>query len=145
MTDELKFPSPGERHVARDADSLDEQTVRAIHNAYLPPVAVDQIEYWNTLQQRIMARVGTIAPAQRNQGWLTVLNGWAEVGLVAAAALFAVGGFVSHQLGEPEDQVAYESEVQPSTPEAISARAELITASDKSDQRDAALQYILSY
>jgi hypothetical protein len=58
--------------------------------------------------------------------------------------LFVVGGFVSHQLGEPEDQVAYES-VSPSTPEAISARAQLVTASDKSDQRDAALQYILSY
>ena len=61
------------------------------------------------------------------------------------AALFLVGGFVSHQLGEPEDQVAYESVVQPSTPDAISARAQLITASDQSDQRDAALQYILSY
>ena len=145
MADELKFPNRGERHVARDADSLDDQTVRAIHSAYSPPVAGDQNAYWNTLQQRIMARVGAIVPAQREQGWWTVLSGWSEVGLVAAAALFAVGGFVSQQLGEPEDQVAYESVVQPSTPEAISVRAQLITASDKADQRDAALQYILSY
>jgi hypothetical protein len=145
MTDELKFPNPGERHVARDADSLDEQTVRAIHSAYSPPVAGDQNVYWNSLRQRIMARVETVLPARREQGWWSVLSGWSEVGLVAAAALFVVGGFVSHQLGEPEDQVAYESVVQPSTPEAISARAQLITASDKSDQRDAALQYILSY
>ena len=145
MTDELKFPNPGERHVARDADSLDEQTVHAIHGAYSPPVSGDENAYWNALQQRIMARVGTAVPAQREQGWWSVLNGWSEVGLVAAAALFVVGGFVSQQLGEPEEQVAYESVVQPSTPEAISARAQLITASDKSDQRDAALQYILSY
>lgn len=145
MADELKFPNPGEQHIARDADSLDEQTLRAIHSMYSPPVSGDENAYWNTLQQRIMARVGTIVPAQREQGWWTVLNGWSEVGLVAAAALFIAGGFVSRQLGDPEDQVAYESVVQPSTPEAISARAELITASDKADQRDAALQYILSY
>ena len=145
MADELKFPNPGERHIARDADSLDEQTVRAIQSVYSPPVAGDENKYWNSLQQRIMARVAEAVPAQREQGWWSVLSSWSEVGLVAAAALFAVGGFVSHQLGEPEDQVAYESVVQPSTPEAISARAQLITASDKSDQRDAALQYVLSY
>jgi len=145
MADELKFPNPGERHVARDADSLDERTVRAIHSAYSPPVAGDQNAYWNSLQQRIMSRVGAVLPAQRGQGWWSVLSGWSEVGLVAAAALFVVGGFVSNRLGEPDDQVAYESVVQPSTPEAISARAQLITASDQSDQRDAALQYILSY
>ena len=144
MADELKFPNPGDRHIARDADSLDEQTVRAILSAYSPPVAGDQSAYWNTLQQRIMARVGTSVPAQREQGWWSVLNGWSQVGLVAAAALFAVGGIVTQQLGEPEEQVAYES-VQPSTPEAISAPATLMTASDRSDQRDAALQYILSY
>jgi hypothetical protein len=66
------------------------------------------------------------------------------MGLVAAAALFAVGGLVSQQLGEPEEQVAYESMVT-SAPEAISAPAAIMTASDGSSQRDAALQYILSY
>ena len=144
MADELKFPNRGERHVARDADSLDDQTVRAIQSAYSPPVAGDQNAYWNTMQQRIMARVAAALPAKREQGWWSVLSGWSEVGLVAAAALFVVGGLVSQQLGEPDDQVAYET-VAPVTPDAISARAQLITASDKSDQRDAALQYILSY
>lgn len=144
MADELKFPNPGERHVARDADSLDEQTLRAIHDVYQPPVASEPNAYWNTLHQRIVAGVKTVVPAQREQGWWSVLNGWSEVGLVAAAALFAIGGFVSKELGEPDDQVAYES-VQPLTPDAISAPAQLITASDRSDQRDAALQYVLSY
>jgi hypothetical protein len=143
MADELKFPNPGERHIARDADSLDEQTVRAIRDAYQPPVA-EANAYWSSLHQRIMAGVHTIVPTQREQGWWSVLNSWSEVGLIAAAALFAVGGFVSQRIGEPDDQVAYES-VQPLTPDAISAPAQLITASDRTDQRDAALQYVLSY
>jgi anti-sigma-K factor RskA len=146
MTDELRFPDPLERRVARDADALDDRTARAIHEAYLPPVARGEAEnaYWSALEQRIMARVAGADPVQRDQGYWSVLNGWSQVGLVAAAALFAVGGLVSHQLGEPEEQVAYES-VQPSAPEAISAPAALITASDRSAQRDAALQYLLSY
>ena len=146
MTDELKFPEPFERRAPRDADGLDERTARAIHEAYLPPVARGETEsaYWSGLEQRIMARVSGADPARREQGYWSVLNGWSQIGLVAAAALFAVGGLVSHQLGEPEEQVAYDSMVT-SAPEGISAPAAFLTASDGSTQRDAALQYILSY
>ena len=146
MTDELKFPDPNERRIIRDADALDERSARAIHDAYLPPVARGEGEnvYWSGLEQRIMARVAGADPVQREQGYWSVLNGWAQVGLVAAAALFAVGGLVTQQLSEPDEQVAYES-VQPSTPEAISAPATLMMASDRSSQQDAALQYVLSY
>ena len=151
MTDELKFPDPMKRRDTRDADSLDERTARAIHEAYLPPIGRGEAEssYWSALEQRIMARVADADPDQRDQeswsGSWSVLNRWAQVGLVAAAALFAVGGLVSQQFGEPEEQVAYESVVPSSTPEAISAPAALITVSDQSAQRDAALQYVLSY
>ena len=148
MTDELKFPDPLERRVPRDADAIDERTARAIHEAYLPPLTRGEVEnnYWSALEQRIMARVATANPAQREQGYWSVLNGWAQVGLVAAAALFAIGGLVSQRLGEPEEQVAYESVVPTSsTPEAVSAPAALLTASGSSAQRDAALQYVLSY
>jgi anti-sigma-K factor RskA len=147
MTDELRFPDPPERRVPRDADGLDERTARAIHEAYLPPAARGEAEkaYWSALEQRIMSRVAGAKPSQRDQGYWSVLNGWAQVGLVAAAALFAVGGLVSQQLGEPEEQVAYESVVPASTPEAVSAPAALLTASNRSAQRDAALQYVLSY
>jgi anti-sigma-K factor RskA len=146
MADELKFPDPLERRVPRDADALDERIARAIHEVYLPPVALGTAEnaYWSGLEQRIMARVAGADPAQREQGYWSVLNGWSQIGLVAAAALFAVGGLVSHQLGEPEDQVAYESMVT-TAPEGISAPAAFLTASDRSTQRDAALQYVLSY
>lgn len=147
MTDELRFPDPLERRIVRDADALDARTAREIHEVYLPPLIRGEVEnaYWSALEQRIMARVMSAGPVQREQGYWSVLNGWAQVGLVAAAALFAIGGLVSQQLGEPEEQVAYESVVPASTPEAVSAPAALLTASNRSAQRDAALQYVLSY
>jgi len=146
MADELKFPDPSARRADRDSDALDERTARVIREAYLPPVASSEAEtaYWNALESRIMARVASADPAQSEQGWLSVLSGWAQVGLVAAAALFATAGLLSSQLGDTEEQVAYES-VMTSTPEALSAPAQLITSSDHSVQRDAALQYVLSY
>ncbi len=148
MTDELRFPDPLQLRVVRDADALDERTARAIHEVYLPPLIRGEVEnaYWSALEQRIMARVAGANPVQREQGYWSVLNSWAQMGLVAAAALFAVGGLISQQLGEPEEQVAYESVVPAaSTPEAVSAPAALLTASNRSAQRDAALQYVLSY
>lgn len=147
MTDELKFPDSLERRGPRDADALDERTTRAIHEVYLPPLIRGGADnaYWSALEQRIMATVAGAEPVKREQGYWSVLNGWAQMGLVAAAALFAIGGLVSQQLGEPEEQVAYESVVPASTPEAISAPAALLTASNGSAQRDAALQYVLSY
>ncbi len=146
MTDELKFPDPSEQRGARDMNALDERTARAIRNAYRPPVALGDAEnaYWNTLERRIMARVASAGLAQSDQGWVSVLGGWAQIGLVAAAAIFAVAGVVSNRVGDTEEQVAYESVVH-SSPEVFSTPAQIIMASDKSGQRDAALQYVLSY
>jgi hypothetical protein len=146
MADELKFPDPPEQRDARDKDALDERITRAIRNVYRPPVALGDAEnaYWSTLERRIMARVASAGMVSSNQGWLSVLGGWAQIGLVAAAAIFAVAGVVSDRFGDTEEQVAYESVVH-SSPEAFSAPAQIIMASDKSGQRDAALQYVLSY
>jgi hypothetical protein len=146
MADELKFPDPSEQRSARDKDALDERTARAIRNAYRPPVASVDAEnaYWNTLERRIMARVASAGLAPGDQGWLSVLGGWSQIGLVAAAAIFAVAGVVGDRFGDTEEQVAYESVVQ-SSPEVFSAPAQIIMASDKSGQRDAALQYVLTY
>jgi hypothetical protein len=136
MSDELKF---------QNSDSLDERTIRAMRDAYAPPVTGEgEAAYWNALEQRIMARVKSGAPAREN-GWWSVLSGWTQVGLVAAAALLAIGGMVSNKLGEPDETYAYESIIQNGTPEVVSAPAALINASDESSQRDAALQYVLSY
>jgi len=147
MSDELRFPDPSARRGVRDSNALDDRTARLIREAYLPPVASGEAAnaYWSALESRIMARVATADPTRGDEGLWSVLERWAQVGLVAAVAIFAVAGVVGRSLGEPEEQVAYESVVQAATPEALSAPAQLITASDKSVQRDAALQYVLSY
>ena len=146
MTDELKFPDPSDRRGARDKDALDDRAARLIRAAYRPPVASGEAEnaYWDAIERRIMARVASAGPAQSDQGWVSVLGGWAQVGLVAAAALFATAGLVSTRFAEPDEQLAYESVVT-TTPEALFAPAQLMTSSDQSVQRDAALQYVLSY
>lgn len=146
MTDELKFPDPSGWRGARDNDALDEDAARLIHDAYGPPVETGEVEnaYWSALERRIMARVASSGQSQGDQGWMSVLGGWAQVGLVAAAALFMTAGLLSTRFVDSEDQLAYESVVT-STPEAFSAPAQLMTSSDQSVQRDAALQYVLSY
>jgi len=146
MTDELRFPdSPGNR-VPRDSDALDERAARVIHAVYMPPVASAEAEtaYWSALEKRVMARVISAAPVSLDQGWWSVLNGWSHMGMVAAAAILMIAGVVGNSLGEPDEQASYESVVT-SSPEAISAPIQLVTASDQSVQRDAALQYVLSY
>ncbi len=145
MTDELKFPDPSERRAPRESGSLDDVTARLIREAYLPPVPSGEAEnaYWSALETRIMAGVAGGAP-QNEAGWWSVLSGWAQVGLVAAGVLFAGASLLSNRLGEPEDQVAYEA-VIPTSTFATSAPVQLITASDRASQRDAALQYVLSY
>jgi anti-sigma-K factor RskA len=146
MTDELRFPDSPRTRVPRDSDALDERVTRVIHAAYLPPVASAEAAtaYWSALEKRVMARVRSAAPVSLDQGWWSVLNGWSQMGMVAAAALLMIAGVVGNSLSEPDEQVSYES-VVPSSPEAISAPIQLVTASDKSVQRDAALQYVLSY
>ena len=146
MTDQLRFPDPSDRRRPVDPDALDERTARSIRDAYRPPVAAGAAEnaYWSALERRIMARVASSGRAQSDQSWVSVLGGWAQLGLVAAAALFMTAGLLSTRFTDPEDQPAYESVVK-SAPEPFSAPAQLINASDKSGQRDAALQYVLSY
>ena len=140
MSDELKFRKP-------DAGALSENTAQAIREAYSPPVATGQTEsaYWSALERKIMSRIESAGPRLREQGWMSVLNGWAQVGLVAAAALFAVGSAVSSNLGEPEEQVAYDGYIQVSSPDAVSATAALMGATDRSSLHEAALQYVLTY
>jgi hypothetical protein len=143
MSDELRFPEPGEKRVSREAGSLDERSARAIHDMYMPPVKAED-PYWTDLESRIMASIQRAGQARQEVSSLAVLNSWAQLGLVAATALLVAGGVISTRLGEPDEPVAYESVVS-SAPEVITTRNALMTASDKLEQRDAALQYVLSY
>lgn len=149
MSDDLKFPDSPRQ--PRDSGSIDERTAQLIREAYLPPVASGEAElaYWSALEKRIMAGVASGVAPQGDAGWWSVLGRWSQVGLVAAAALFAAASLLSDRLGEPEDQVATETSYEAVSPiyssYASSAPVQLITASDKASQRDAALQYVLSY
>jgi hypothetical protein len=145
MSDELKFPDGSRR--PHESGALDERTAQLIRQAYLPPTLPGDAEtvYWSALESRIMARVAGAGASADEAGWWSVLGGWSQVGLVAAAALFAAASLLSHQLGEPDDtQVSYEA-VMPTSSFAASPPVQLITSSDRATQRDAALQYVLSY
>ena len=144
MSDELKFP--GQTGSGVDRDRMDESFVQLAREAYLPPApAGDMDAYWSGLEGRIMGRVrGGMLPTVE-AGWWSVLGGWAQAGLVAAAAIFAMAGVVNQRLGEGESRVAYESVIEAAESDLIGESAELLNASDVSSQRDATLHYVLSH
>ena len=130
MTDELKFPDSN--------DSLDESIVSLMREAYMPPDAAAWPDvYWSGLERRIMSRVG-----ETERGWWADLVPWARMGLVAAAAIFALASIVNNQISATEDQVAYEAIEQP---DLTSASDEPIASQYVSNDGDAtALRYFLS-
>ncbi len=144
MTNELNFPDPSDRNSA-DRDALTEPAIQLIRDVYMPPAsAAESAAYWSSLERRIMARVVTSGNAQADGRFWSVFDGWARAGLAAAVAIFAVAGFVNQRLPELEPQYAYETVMAP-TPEALAGPADLILATDRSAQSDAALRYVLSH
>jgi len=135
MADELKFPTNGAR---ADRDSLDESLTALIRDAYAPP---DGDVYWAGLEQRIMARVASETSA--DTAWWSVLAPWGRPALIAAAAIFAVAGVINQQLVDSDDQLAYESAFQSSTPEVVSASDEIISVERGTD--GATISYFLSH
>ena len=149
MSDDLKFPeSPLRRESVADhnRDALDEPVLSLVRDAYLPAAVVgDSSAYWTGLEQRILARVGAAGLAPAEGQWWSVLGGWAQAGLIAAAALFAVASVVSQRFGEAESRYVYESVIQQETPEVFLAPAALLSAPDGQAQSDATLIYVLSH
>jgi hypothetical protein len=72
-----------------------------------------------------------------------VLAPWARPALAAAAAIFAIAGLVNQQLGEVDDQVAYDSVVQSVTPDVLATSEELMSVQRGAD--GATLSYFLSH
>ena len=139
MTDELKFPDASER---RDRDSLDETLVSLIRDAYSPPVKSDEADaYWAGLEQRIMTQVSAGGEGR----WWTDLAPWGRIGLIAAAAVFALAGVINQQLDSTESQFAYESVLEATTPEVLSTSEELMTIQNGPDDDGAAVSYFLSH
>lgn len=136
MSDELKFPNASERD---DREPPGEPLSSLIRDMYQPPVADAGVEaYWAAMEQRIVARVATEGSGDGN--WWIELAPWSRLGLIAAAAIFAVAGVVNRQIGE-DSQFAYESVVETSAP----ASQELVSVQDgSSDAGPAALRYYVS-
>ena len=132
MTDELKFPTNGDR------DSLDESLKSLVREAYAPPGGD---AYWAGLESRIMNRVAS--QSQSDGAWWNVLAPWARPALIAAAAIFALAGVIDRQLVESEEQVAYDSFVQSVTPEVMNTTEELSSVERGAD--GATLSYFLSH
>lgn len=132
MADELKFPVNG---VKADRDSLDESTASLIREMYAPAGGDG---YWTGLEQRIMARVASDAPLDTR--WWNVLAPWARPALIAAVTIFAIAGVFNQQLVEAEDQIAYETVLQP---EIVSTSEEIISVQRGTD--GATLSYFLSH
>jgi hypothetical protein len=137
MSDELKFP--GTRGTP-DGDSISAPLRQLVRDAYAPPAANAEA-YWATLEQRIMARVKS--PGALETRWWTVLGPWAQAGLIAATAIFAVTSVINRRISESEMQSAYETALQSPTPE-VDASAALLTP-DRASARDATLDYVLSH
>ncbi len=135
MTDELKFPEQSNR------DALAEPLVRLLRDAYAPPGAE---AYWHGLEQRILARTSVANFATADGQWWSVLGGWAQAGLVAAAAIFALAGALNQRFNASESQFVYESVLQQNTPEVLSAPTDLLAAPEGS-RSDATLIYVLSH
>jgi hypothetical protein len=135
MADELKFPGNG---AGRDNDALDESLASMIRDVYEPPGGG---EYWAGLESRIMSRVNSRVAA--DTPWWNVLAPWARPALAAAAAIFAIAGLVNQQLGEVDDQVAYDSVVQSVTPDVLATSEELMSVQRGAD--GATLSYFLSH
>ena len=137
MSDELKFPGSG----GADRDSLGEPLTALVRDAYLPASPAESGAYWAGLEQRIMARVRAEGA---ETGWWSVLAPWAQAGLVAATAIFALTSVINQRLSESESQYAYESVVQTPTPDADASES-LFSATDRTSGRDATVEYVLSH
>jgi hypothetical protein len=137
MSDELKFPGPG----AADRDSLGEPLTGLVRDAYLPASPAESETYWAGLEQKIMARVQAegIEP-----GWWSVMAPWAQAGLIAATAIFALTSIINQRISESESQYAYESVVRVSAPTSALSEA-LGSGADRTPGTDATLDYVLSH
>lgn len=135
MADELKFPTNGERP---DRDSLDDSLKALIRDAYAPP---DGDAYWTGLEQRIMARVASETPG--DSSWWSVLAPWGRPALIAATAIFAIAGVVNQQFVDSDEQLAYDSVLESSTPDVVSTSEEIMSVERGAD--GATISYFLSH
>lgn len=124
-------------------DRLDDKVVDAMHRVYAPPGAPG---YWDSLENRIMARIESAAFASREIGWYSVLARWATPGLAAAALLVVIAGALWSRVSQTELRNTYEGFTQPMIADATPGATELLNLPrDGSTRREATLSYVLSH
>ena len=124
-------------------DKLNEDVIRAMRGIYAPP---SDAGYWDSLESRIVARLGEAATMTRESAWYSVLAHWAMPGLAAAALLLAVAGALWSRVDQTELRNTYEGFTQPMVADAMPGAAQLLDLPrDGSTQREATLSYVLSH
>lgn len=123
-----------------EAGALNGRLASEARRMYLPPaVAGGDHDYWSSLEQRIMSRVGDPAflASLDSQPWWTVLDGWSRTGFVAAGiAVLVSAAILQNQKGAlDENSAVYEYVSAVAAPEAL---APIV------DQNGSVLNYVLA-
>jgi len=88
-----------------------------------------------------MARVESEAPG--DSSWWSVLAPWGRPALIAATAVFAIAGVVNQQFVDSDEQLAYDSVLESSTPDVVSTSEEIMSVERGAD--GATISYFLSH
>lgn len=124
-------------------DNLDESVIAGLRRLYAAPT---DAPYWDSIETRIMAAVGTASIIARENGWYSVLARWAAPGLAAAALILAAAGALWSRMDQADLRTTYEGFTQPMVADAMPGAAQLLNLPrDGSSQREATLTYVISH
>ena len=113
-------------------EGRDDDLTRALRRMYALP---DGASYWESLEQRIMARIAADAE------WWQPLAGWARVGLLAAAAALLVASIALTRTRAEEARMAFEAVIEtPRTPSLQMATE----GGTIQREREATLRYVIA-
>lgn len=115
-----------------DPEGRDDDLTRALRRLYAPPA---DASYWETLEQRILARIAADAE------WWQPLAGWARVSLLAAAAALVIASLALTRTRAEEARIAFEAVIEtPRTP-SLQMATEQGTVQR---EREATLRYVIA-
>lgn len=97
--------------------------------------------FWERLEERIMARVPTSAPAWSGGGWAAAFRVWARAGVAAACAAALAAGVAAWTSRNTEARVAYETVLDRPTADPVLADSRFINVSEQ----EATARYVLSH
>lgn len=124
--DQLPFDNPLPEPVREAA--------RALYAAPTDPT------YWASLEAKVMARLSAAAATPAR--WWQVLGGWAQGGLVAAAAILAVAGVLLMHAHSEDMQTAYDAILRPAPAESLAVPLGVL--SDDGDTRGETFRDVIS-